>query len=125
MCCSVVQCVAVCCSVLQCVAVCYSMLQCVTVCCSVLHYVAVCCIVLQYVAVCCSLTSPRIARQCSVCVCVCEREKEREREIHTRIRGSYRVVSISRLLKIVGLFCQRDLQKRLYSAFIGLGKRAP
>jgi len=29
---------------------------------------------------------------------------------------SYGVASISRLLKIIGLFCKRALQKRLYSA---------
>ena len=37
--------------------------------------------------------------------------------IHIHInRNKYGVASISRLLKIIGLFCKRALQKRLYSA---------
>ena len=34
----------------------------------------------------------------------------------TRMDSSYRVASTSRLLKIIGLFCKRALQKRRYSA---------
>jgi len=85
---------AVRCSVLQWVAVCYSVSQCVTSCCSmfhdmmssrtgtsVLHNVASCCSMLQYVAVCHS------ALKCG--------------------RTSYYgVAPISRLLKIIGLFCR-------------------
>jgi len=113
-CCSVLQCVAVCCSVLQwhncadiqyaevhgSVAVCGSVLQCVAVCCSLLQFVAVRCSyitvqtfnilqcivvyrsVLQCVAVC-----------CSVCQCFYRYPK-------------YGVATISRLLKIIGLFCR-------------------
>ena len=80
-CCSVLQCVAVCCSVLQCVAVCCSVLQCASVCCSALQCVAVCCGVLQYGTVWCSVV------QCGVVCC-------------------YGVATISRLLKIIGLFCR-------------------
>jgi len=35
---------------------------------------------------------------------------------HTHCHSHYGVASISRLLKIIRLFCKRDLQKRLYSA---------
>ena len=52
------------------------------------------------------------------CLCKSEseimRERERERE---RKRGAhYGVVLVSRIDKIVGLFCQRALEKRRYSA---------
>jgi len=72
------------------------------VCCSVLQCVAVCCSVLQYVAVC-----------------------NREQLLHSRApveramlhsKVQYGVATISRLLKITGLFCKRALQKRLYPA---------
>ena len=72
-----------------------SVLQCVAVCCSVLQCVTVCCSVLQCVTVCCSvlqLNHPHIMSLVSL------------------------VASISRPLKIIGLFCKRALQKRLYSA---------
>ena len=45
-------------------------------------------------------------------VCVSEREIGKEIE---RDRG-YGVASYDRLLKIIGLFCKRDLLKRRYSA---------
>ena len=35
---------------------------------------------------------------------------------YTHINSSYGVATIGRLLKIIGLFCKRALQKRLYSA---------
>ena len=38
------------------------------------------------------------------------------RIIHRQIRYAYGVATISRLLKITGLFCKRSLWKRLYSA---------
>ena len=94
----VMQCVAVCGSVWQCAAVCYSVSLCVAVCfgivcgsvccrnvcCSVLQCVAVCCSVVQCVAVCCSLLLT-----------------------HSR----YGVATTSRLLKIIGLFCERALKR--------------
>jgi len=46
----------------------------------------------------------------------CERERERERErvrererARERVRERYGVATISRLLKIIGLFCKRAL----------------
>ena len=92
---SYVQCVAVCCSVLQCVAVCCSALQFVAVRCSALQCVAVRCSALQCIAVRCS------ALQCVVA--------------SIRNRG-YGVATISRLLKMIGVFCKRTLWKRRYSA---------
>ena len=42
------------------------------------------------------------------CICI---------DINTQERcGYYRVTTISRLLKIIGVFCKRAIQKRLYSA---------
>ena len=86
----------------QCAAVCCSVLQCVAVCCSVLQRVAVCCSVLQCAAACCSVLQDKSWLPLSECICRC---------------GScYGVATISRLLKITGLFCKRALWKRLYSA---------
>ena len=61
-----------------------------------------------------------------VCVCMCVRESvciawEGHIYIHTYIHictytSRFRVATMSRLLKITGLFCKRALQKRLYSA---------
>jgi len=89
----VLQCVAVCCSVLQCVAVYCIVLQCAAVDCSAFQCAAVCCSVLQCVAVCCSVL------QCVAVRCSANNE------------GShyYGVATISRLLKIIGLFCKRAL----------------
>jgi len=36
--------------------------------------------------------------------------------LKSRVSGLYGVATISRLLKIIGLFCKRALYKRLYSA---------
>jgi len=94
------QCAAVCCSVLQCVAVCFSVLQCVAVCCSVLQCVAVCCSVSQCVAVCCSVLQCIAVIHIWSLFCIL----------------TYGVATISRLLKIIGLFCKRAQWKRLYSA---------
>jgi len=44
-------------------------------------------------------------------VCACERQRERNSEI-----ARYAVSTISRLLKIIGLSCKKNLQKRRYSA---------
>jgi len=66
------------------------------VCCSVLQGVAGCCRVLQYernigIVVC--------LRACAyVCVCVCA--------LCVYVYGCYGVATISRLLKIIGLFCK-------------------
>jgi len=88
MCCSVLQ-FAVCCSALQCacVAVCDSVhvLQCVAVC--------MCCSVLQC-AVCCSVHVLQCVAVCSVLQCL--------RSYVTT--SDYGVATISRLLKIIGLF---------------------
>jgi len=107
-CCSVLQCFAVCCSVLQCLAVCCSVLQCVAVCCSVLQCVTVCCSGLQCAAMCCSVHTRThththtpihtYTKTCSRAICC--------------VRGSlcevlrYGVATISRHLKIIGLFCR-------------------
>ena len=56
------------------------MLQHVAVCCSTLQYVAVCCSMLQCVAVCCGVST-------HIAYVIC-----------------YRVATISRLRKIIGLF---------------------
>ena len=37
-------------------------------------------------------------------------------EVHSRRCNGYGVATASRIDKIVGLFCKRDLYKRLYSA---------
>jgi len=97
--CSVVQCGAVWCTAFQCVAVWYSvvqngavrhsMVQCGVLHSSVSQYIAVCCSVWQYIAI------PQITSSFAI---------------------SYGVASISRLLKIIGLFCKRALSKRRYSA---------
>jgi len=99
------------CNVMQCVAVHYSVLQCVAVCCSVLQCVAVCCSVLQCVAVCCSVLQRHIVYW--VWVTTLKTKK------HSSLIDCffvYWVASTSRLLKIIGLFCKRALQKRRYSA---------
>ena len=72
------------CSVLWCAAVCCSVRQCDPVCCSMLHHGALRCTVLH----------------CVICAALC----------CTLLH--YGVATISRLLKIIGLFCKRDLWKR-------------
>jgi len=92
----------VCSSELQCVAraAAYcSVLQHVSarcsVCCSVLQQVAVCCSVLQCVAACCSVLQ-RVAACCSV--------------LFVLLTGNdYGVALVSRIDKIIGLFCKRAL----------------
>jgi len=117
--CSVLQCVAVCCSELQCVggfhvctAACCSVFQCVTVCSkhrnrqvrlvvynSVLQCVAMdwrfpclCYNMLQYVAVCCGALITWKSPTAS--------------PITSWANQEYGVATISRLLKILGLFCR-------------------
>ena len=113
------QCGVVCCSVL-------SALQCVAVCCSVLQCVAVCCSVLQY-------PSRRqkgpgdtylILLGCKKKICknlihVCDvtqlyipdmtHMNEPKREYARDSCIAYGVGTISRLFKIIGLFCKRAL----------------
>jgi len=100
-CCSVLQCVAVCRSVINyvtlCVAVCCSVLQCVAVCCSVINSVTLC------VAVCCSMLQG-VAVCCGVINYVLQPHEQRAGIIHVRAATCTR-----RLLKIIGLFCKRDL----------------
>jgi len=108
-----------CVTLLQWVTVCSSELQCVaraaaycsvlqhvsarcSVCCSVLQQVAVCCSVLQCVAACCSVLQ-RVAACCSV--------------LFVLLTGNdYGVALVSRIDKIIGLFCKRALWKGRYSA---------
>jgi len=76
-----------------------SVLQCVAVCCRVWLCVAVCCSVLQCVAVCRSMLSPT--------------DTHGQNPPKSALYG---VATISRLLKIIGLFCKRALQKRPISS---------
>ena len=112
----------------QCSAVYCSVLQCVAVCCCVLQYIAVCCNVLQRVAACCSGMSLywsvvrwRVPGLLRVCHDALIHEMTRVYVTwHMYMRQysvvCYGVVSISRLLNIVGLFSKRALWKRRYSA---------
>jgi len=137
-CCSALQCVAVCCSVLQCgnsndtyesvtyITVCCSVLQCAAVCCSVLQCVAVCCVK------CCSVGIRMRQRHTSLqytakqrkilhhtathCHTLQHTAKQRNILHHTATQCKtaaalllYGVATLSRLLKIIGLFCKRDL----------------
>jgi len=110
-------CVAACCSVLQRVAVCSSVLQyvyiipcdnltcrldngfwtCSSVLITCLFLLRVCgCVCERICSVSCPLTwYPAVCCVCVFAVCVCVRW--------------YGVATISRLLKIIGLFCKRDL----------------
>jgi len=123
-CCSVLQCVAVCCSVLQCVVVCCSVLQCVlqcvVVCCSVLSCVVLCCSVLQGIAVCCRILQCVAACYCVLqCVAVCCSVSQCVAVVALCCSvlqcvaltspATYGVATISRLLKVIGLFCKRAL----------------
>jgi len=124
------QCATLCCSVSQCVAVCCNLLQCVAVCCSVSQYVAVCCSVLQCAAVHCSALQC-VAACCSALQFVVHIAIVPVRDmahayawhdswkcvtwlIHTTkqcvsnrgIPIQYGVATVSRIDKIVGLFCR-------------------
>ena len=82
-----------------------SVLQCVAVCCPVLQSVAVCCSEMKWICmiwVTCDLwcVCLRVSAYVSLSLCAYE----------------YGVATMSRLLKIIGLFCKRALYKRLYSA---------
>jgi len=95
----VLQCVAVCCSVLQCVAVCCSVLQYVRMksilerCLQPLHQRGACVAgVLRCTAVCCSHSTSALPPYCS-----------------SGKGWLGRLLTMGRLLKIIGLFCKRDL----------------
>ena len=133
--CGILQCVAVCYSVLHCVAetavrcselqfaaVCFSVLQCVSVCFSVLQCAAGCCSVLQCAALRESRgTSPsggsgflrvavrRSVLQCAAACCsVLQYAAKWSRTFFACVYcvfAGYGVATISRLLKIIGLFC--------------------
>ena len=121
-CCRVLQNVAECCSVLQCVAVCYCVLQCVAACCSVLQCVAsretLCCLSKPS-----SLPHGRDNSHVAWLIHLRTFTHLTQRvHLGAFIRvtwhsewGSwagtetYGVAPTSRLLKIVGLFCKRDL----------------
>ena len=116
-------CVVVCCSVLQCHSIpqCCSVLQChsITLCvsCSVLQYDVVRCSALQCMCVSCSVLQYASVR-CSMMQCVAVPQFLSISHTHTYKHThkytnkhiySYGVAATSRLLKIIGLFCKRDL----------------
>jgi len=72
--------------------------------------VCVCVCVCVYACVCeRGSAKPRERENECACVCVCERERERER-VCVREREyvcNYGVASVSRIDKIIGLFCKR------------------
>jgi len=96
----------------------HTRVRCVAACCSVLQRVAVCCSVLQRVAVrfrrypraervAVSISElslwQRVAVCCSVLQCVAVQFRRYPRA------ASYGMATISRLVKIIGLFCKRAL----------------
>jgi len=115
----VVQCVAVVLyvrrSAMQCRAVCCSVLQreCVAVFCSALQRLAACCGVLQRVAACCGVLQREECCILQLFVCQYWSVTSVTRCLLRIFSGhrclSYGVAMISRLLKIIGLFCKRAL----------------
>jgi len=131
-CCSVLQCVAVCCSVLQRVVMCWfrrysisplslrsrcRVLQRVVACCSVLQRVAASCSVLQHVAMCCGVLNPPssylflicLDRNTSVILISLSYYMYVPSPSANLSLSPYGVASMTRLLKMIGLFCKRDL----------------
>ena len=113
-CCGVMRCDAVgcvvCCSVSQRVAACCSVLRHIAVCCRVLQRVAICCSVLQCVAVCCSACLPRkllFLQQSCIGLAVSESFQFSPESPCCSI--DYAQSTISRRLKMIGLFCKRAL----------------
>jgi len=102
-CCRVLQCVAGYCRVLQCVAECCSVLQCITMCCTVSQFVLNFCSMLQCVAAYCSVLQ-------------CDLDSDIHEAVSLPSYQSYGVALVSRIDKIIGLFCKRALQNRRYSA---------
>ena len=111
MCCSVLQCVAVCCSVLQCVAVCLLRFE-VRVTFSERkkswalswywkHH---------------NMVWLRLVGSLRLYVSFAKEPYKRDYILSLTHTNTYGVATISRLLKIIGLFCKRTLQKRRYSA---------
>jgi len=80
--------------------------MCGVVWCSVLQCAAVC------VAVCCDSSSQ--SRDAAALEVLCKRSEEEC--VEEMGETWYGVATISRLLKIIGLFCKRALQMRRYSA---------
>jgi len=130
MCCSVLQCDAVRCSVVQRGVIWFCLVQCIhttlprradvfarnSVCCSVLQCVTVCYSVLQCVAVCCSVLQCVADQTSNIQHCLVTL-------MHVRVtrfffyknltsRAQYGVATISRLLKIIGLFCKKSPVKQ-------------
>ena len=128
-CCSVLQCVAVCCSMLRCVVVCRIVLVCVAVCCRVLRFLIrwpqLCALsaalIFLYM---CKYTYTNTEQQfeyfrkewpqlCAISLCIyrnihkCRATVDSAFVKHTQIQ-SYEVATISRLLKITGLFCRQS-----------------
>jgi len=76
-----------------------------------------CCSVLQCVAVCCSvLQCLSYERVCSSYERRSEMSRDNMMNILFRMLNSYRVALVSRIDKIIGLFCKRALLKRRYFA---------
>jgi len=82
-------------------------LQCVAVCCSVLQRVAACCSVLHFVH---DEAAAKNRREVCVCVCVCVSCVCAEAQGGSSVLKVPHVwggvATISRLLKIIGLFCR-------------------
>ena len=113
----VLECVAGCCRVLQSVV---RVFQCVAVYCSALQCIAVCCSVLQCVAVCCSVLPSDL-----------NRKGKGDDGLGRAVNHIYGVATISRIDKILGLFCEYCLfyrallQKRPIILSILLTKATP
>jgi len=82
--------------------------MCVAVC------VSVCVAVRVAVRVACCSISCKIRAVCAGVLLAKERSREKERD--GPCRSTYGVATISRLLKVSGLFCKKALSKRRYSA---------
>ena len=130
-CCSVLQCVTVCYSVLQCVAVYCSVLQRIAVRCSILQRAAACCSVLQWIrtsSLSCdqahskskdfqisnfhSLHVVSVERVVFKDVCACAAVSCCSALMQCVVAERYicyGVATISRILKMIGLFCKRAL----------------
>jgi len=104
------------CSVLQCVAVCRSVLQCVAVLCSVSQCVVVChCIVV------CTPNTTYVWNNILFQAWHSIKTHTQTQHTHRQVKEighqlvylpTYGVATISRLFKIIGLYCKRALQKR-------------
>ena len=112
------QCASVYCGVLQCVAVCCSALQRVAACCKALSsipFVSACCSVLQCVTLCVAVHGSVLqdllavfhtSSPCPMTATRCNQPQHTAALAQDVLQTSYRVATISRLLKIIGLFCR-------------------